>query len=73
MSIPTIEADAPHVMWAIDFPFDSTHRRQCDQDRLHARYAHPVRPTMQGVHQPNHRNTLFEAMVIGDFTEDHNH
>jgi hypothetical protein len=31
-SVPPIEADAPNVVWAIDFQFDSHHRREGHQD-----------------------------------------
>jgi hypothetical protein len=31
-SVPPIEADAPNVLWAIDFQFDFHHRRQDHQD-----------------------------------------
>ena len=33
-SIPPIEADAPNVVWPIDFQFGFRRRRQGDQDRL---------------------------------------
>ena len=39
-SIPPVEADAPGVVWAIDFQFDH-HRWQGDQDRLDDRRTHP--------------------------------
>jgi hypothetical protein len=40
-SVPPIETDAPNVMWAIDFQFDSSTERQGHQDRLDDRRTHP--------------------------------
>ena len=34
-------ADAPNVVWAVDFPVRLHHRRQGDQDRVDDRRAHP--------------------------------
>ena len=39
-SVPEVIADAPKVVWAIDFQFDST-VEEGDQDRVDGRRAHP--------------------------------
>ena len=41
-SIPPVDADAPNVVWAIDFQFDSTVDAKGDQDRVGDRRTHPV-------------------------------
>ena len=40
-SAPRVHADAPKVVWAIDFQFDSTIDGKASQDRLDDRRAHP--------------------------------